>query len=200
MEHKKQDGPSVWNSLQSHWLIKHSVSPSLHYSFPQHNLAPRPTGWPWRKTITREAEQQYPQNICLSRLGPLTCLTVCLCWLTLRTHACLDALRGPSVRGPSLPVPSMQSLTLRLFARGPTCLSVCLSALSGNGSSVITDEGPPVGAVVRLGEFPSAWMRGCTSMALKFGQTRRRWRWYNEPIPIWCLPHVIDQQTGRPHL
>lgn len=112
------------------WLIIHSVSPSPHNSFPQHNLAPCPTGWPWRKTITREAEQQYPENICLCRLGPSTCLTVCPCWLRQGTHAWLNMADGPKCTRPQSPAPCGALPSACLPADPPAFLTACLPSLA----------------------------------------------------------------------
>lgn len=45
------------------------------------------------------------------------------------------------------------------------CRSTCLFHCAGISSSVRTDMGPPVRAVVLLGKTPSAWMRQDDSMA-----------------------------------
>lgn len=114
---------------------EYAQSLHLRNSFPEHNLAPCPTGWPWRETITKEVEQQYPENICLCRLEPLTCLTVRLCWLPQRTHAFLEMLRRPRVRGPSLllvvaPYPPPVRLPVP-----PASLTACLPSLAAAAMS-----------------------------------------------------------------
>lgn len=127
--------------LRHCWLIIHAVAPSLHNSFPQHNLAPCPTGRPERKTITREAEQQYPENICSCRQGPSVCLPGSHRGHMLSGHgwgarvcrAQPPALRWvlPSACSPAHPPASLAACLLWhqqlcLNRRGPACLSSCL--------------------------------------------------------------------------
>lgn len=89
---------------------------------------------PLEENHYRGSKTALPGKHLLVPAGPTTCMTVCPCWLTWRTHGCQDAQNRVEYVGPSI----------RLV-----CLSIHLlthPARWVNGSSAMTDEGSSVGS------------------------------------------------------
>lgn len=154
------------------------------------------------KTIRGEAGQQYPLNICLCRLKAVQHGWPCV---PAGFHMpCLDNVaQSPPVgvlrEGPSLLLsPALRNSPPCLPADPPASLTACLPFLA-TAARLQQTRGPPVGAVGRLGEFLSSWMRRCASVLLlrrdkQKGNKKKMLQ--QSKTPKWCLPNVVAQ-LGR---